>query len=128
MKSRAAGSRPLRGEIWEFDLRTRKGREQQGIRPCLVVSTDALNRSRFGTAIICPLTTTERPTFAWRPPLEPADLRVADATWKPRPSWVQTDQLLTVDTRSRARRRLATVTAAEKLAAVDDSLRMMLGL
>jgi hypothetical protein len=43
---------PLRGEIWEFDLNPRKGREQQSVRPCLVASTDALNRSRFGTVTL----------------------------------------------------------------------------
>lgn len=55
--------KPLRGEIWMFDLDPKKGREQKGIRPCLVVSTDALNRSDFGTVIICPITTSERPRF-----------------------------------------------------------------
>ncbi|MFQ5889627.1 MAG: type II toxin-antitoxin system PemK/MazF family toxin [Gemmatimonadota bacterium] len=120
--------RPLRGEIWEFDLRPRRGREQKGIRPCLIVSTDALNRSAFGTAILCPLTTTERSTFAWRVCLEPSDLRVAAKRWKPRRSWVQTDQLVTVDARERARQRLARVVNDARIAEVDDSLRLMLDL
>jgi mRNA-degrading endonuclease toxin of MazEF toxin-antitoxin module len=47
----------LRGEIWEVNLNPRKGREQKGIRPCLIVSTDAMNRSRFGTVIVCPRST-----------------------------------------------------------------------
>jgi mRNA interferase MazF len=55
----------LRGEIWEVDLDPRRGREQQGVRPCLVVSTDGLNRSM--SVIVCPITTTERPEFRWRP-------------------------------------------------------------
>ena len=54
-----AALKPLRGEIWMFDLNPKKGREQKGVRPCLVVSTDALNRSDFGTVVICPVTTTE---------------------------------------------------------------------
>ena len=41
--------KPLRGEIWMIDLDPKKGREQRGVRPCLIVSTDALNRSDFGT-------------------------------------------------------------------------------
>lgn len=36
-------------------LDPKKGREQKGVRPCLVVSTDALNRSRFGTVVVCPV-------------------------------------------------------------------------
>ncbi len=120
--------KPLRGEIWLFDLAPKKGREQKGVRPCLVVSTDALNRSEFGTVIICPITTTERPRFKWRVGLAPSDLRLADASWKPQPHWVETDQIVTLDSAQRAVRHLATVTGAGKLEAVAASLRMMLSL
>lgn len=123
-----SGFRPLRGEIWEFDLNPSRGREQRGVRPCLVVSADALNRSRFGTAIICPITTIERPTFRWRPGLRPDDLRVAAVEWIPRPHWVATDQIVTVDTAWRALRHLATVVNGEKVRAVESSLRMLLDL
>lgn len=122
------GPKPLRGEIWMFDLNPKKGREQKGVRPCLVVSTDALNRSDFGTVIICPITTTQRSRFKWRIALTPADLRLADTTWQPEPHWVETDQIVTVDTRHRALRHLATLLDEDKLQAVDDSLRMMLNL
>ena len=120
--------KPLRGEIWLFDLNPKKGREQKGVRPCLVVSTDALNRSDFGTVIVCPITTTERPSFKWRIALSPGDLRRADADWQPKPHWVETDQIVTVDTGQRALRHLATVMEAKKLQLVDDSLRLMLSL
>lgn len=120
--------KPLRGEIWMFDLNPKKGREQKGIRPCLVVSTDALNRSSFGTVIICPITTTARPRFKWRVVVAPKDLRLADTSWQPKPHWVETDQIVTVDTRHRALRHLATVVRKDKLRLVDDSLRMMLNL
>lgn len=123
-----ADPKPLRGEIWLFDLNPRKGHEQKGVRPCLVVSTNALNRSDLGTAIICPITTTDRPSFKWRVALEPGDLRLADTGWQPKPHWVETDQIVTVDTRHRALRHLATVNDEEKLQAVDESLRMMLNL
>ena len=122
------GPKPLRGEIWMFDLDPKKGREQKGVRPCLVISTDALNRSDFGTVIICPITTTERPRFKWRVSLTPNDLRLADTAWRPEPHWVETDQIVTVDTRHRALRHLATVITEEKFQAVEDSLRMMLNL
>ncbi|MFN2383459.1 MAG: type II toxin-antitoxin system PemK/MazF family toxin [Gemmatimonadota bacterium] len=124
----AVRSQPLRGEIWAFDLNPTRGREQRGIRPCLVVSADALNRSRFGTVIICPITTTERPTFRWRPGLRPEDLRTADVDWAPHPHWVATDQIVTVDTAWRALRHLATVVNREKVRAVESSLRLLLDL
>ncbi len=120
--------KPLRGEIWMFDLNPKKGREQKGVRPCLVVSTDALNRSEFGTVVICPITTTERPRFEWRVAVAPAELRLADTSWQPKPHWVETDQIVTVDTRHRALRHLATLIDEEKLRRVDGSLRMMLSL
>lgn len=126
--SGATAPRPLRGEIWEFDLRPRKGREQEGVYPCLVVSTDALNRSNFGTVIVCPLTTTHRPAFRWRPGLVPKDLGIAAPGWVAKPSWVETDQIVTLDTRERAVRHLATVVNPDRLRDVDDQLRMMLNL
>jgi mRNA interferase MazF len=120
--------KPLRGEIWMFDLDPKKGREQKGVRPCLVVSTDALNRSAFGTVIICPITTSDRPRFQWRIAVAPGDLRLADTGWEPKPHWVETDQFVTVDTSRRALRHLATVVDEKKLRSVDESLRMMLNL
>jgi mRNA interferase MazF len=122
------GPQPLRGEIWMVDLNPKKGREQKGVRPSLVVSTDALNRSGFGTIIVCPITGTERPRFKWRVAFTPGDLRLADADWQPVPHWVETDQIVTVDSKHRALRHLATVMNEKKLQAVDESLRMMLSL
>lgn len=120
--------KPLRGEIWEFDLNPKRGREQKGTRPCLVVSTDALNQSEFGTVIICPITTTQRTSFRWRVGLDSLDLRVSDAGWRAQANWVCTDQIVTVDTRERALRHLATVVNAVKLRQIADSLRLLLDL
>jgi mRNA interferase MazF len=120
--------KPLRGEIWMINLDPKKGREQKGVRPCLIVSTDGLNRSDFGTVILCPITTTERESFRWRVGLEPNDLRVADVTWRAKPHWVATDQIVTVDAGARAIRHLATVHNDEKLRRIDDSLRLLLNL
>lgn len=122
------GPKPLRGQVWEVDLNPKRGREQSGVRPCLVVSTDALNRSTFGTVIICPITTRERPAFRWRPGLTPKDLQVVTKGWRPRPHWVATDQIVTVDVRQRALRHLATVIDDDRMLDVDDSLRMLLEL
>lgn len=45
---------PKRGEIWQADLNPTAGREQQGVRPVLVMSEEAFNRS--GLTVICPIT------------------------------------------------------------------------
>jgi mRNA-degrading endonuclease toxin of MazEF toxin-antitoxin module len=116
----------LRGEIWEVDLDPRKGREQAGIRPCLIVSNDGLNRSTFGTVIVCPITTTHRESFEWRPGLVPADLRIADATWDAEPHWVETDQIVTIDRAERLLRHVATLTNREKSLEVDSWLRRLI--
>jgi mRNA interferase MazF len=116
----------LRGEIWEANLNPRKGREQKGIRPCLIVSTDGLNRSRFGTVIVCPITTTERASFVWRAKMVPGDLRVTDSSWTAQPHWVETDQIITVDVGQRLIRQLAVVTNTEKMAEVNSWLRKLL--
>ena len=120
--------RLARGEIWEIELGPRRGREQKGTRPCLVVSTDLMNRSAFPMAVVCPVTTRSRPAFGWRPGLQPCDLVVVDPTWIPRANWVEIDQILAVDLNERLTRHLATVVNADKLTAVDESLRMMLSL
>lgn len=116
----------LRGEIWEANLHPRKGREQKGIRPCLIVSNDGLNRSRFGTVIVCPITTTERASFVWRPKMVPGDLRVTDSSWTAQPHWVETDQIITVDVGQRLIRQRAVVTNTEKMEEVNSWLRKLL--
>ena len=121
-------SRPLRGQIWEFDLNPKKGREQKGVRPCVVVSHDALNRSSFGTVVVCPITTREKSAFRWRPGVLPQDLELVESDWEARPHWIMTDQIVTLDAHHRAVRHLATIVRPERVAELDDSLRLILGL
>ena len=121
-------AKPRRWEIWEIDLNPAKGREQQGVRACLVISLDALNQSNFGTVIVCPLTTSHRETFTWRPGLVPHDLALVARDWEAKPNWVETDQIATIDVQLGVRRHLATLTDTRKRKAVADSVRMMLGL
>jgi len=45
---------PARGDIWLASLDPTVGREQQGMRPLLVVSTQAFNR--LGLCVVCPVT------------------------------------------------------------------------
>ena len=55
----------LNGEIWLVKLYPVKGSEQDGIRPCLIVSPDSMN-SALQTLIVLPMTTSlkEWPTRA----------------------------------------------------------------
>ena len=45
---------PSRGEIWIVNLNPATGREQQGLRPVLIVSEKEFNR--LGLCVICPIT------------------------------------------------------------------------
>lgn len=47
---------PLVGEIWKVKLYPVRGSEQDGLRPCLVVSPNSMNKS-LQTIIVLPLTT-----------------------------------------------------------------------
>jgi mRNA interferase MazF len=119
---------PRRGEIYEVNLDPAKGREQKGQRYCVVVSNDALNKSGLGIAIVCTLTTKHKPSFRWRPELAPADVTVVDPTWPVETSYVQTDQVLTLDVEEgRFRRHVGTVHSAAKLAQITKSLYLLLG-
>ena len=51
-----SAANPQRGEIWRADLNPTRGHEQSGIRPVLIVSDDALNKSPVELVIVLPLT------------------------------------------------------------------------
>lgn len=46
----------LNGEIWKVKLYPVRDSEQDGVRPCLIVSPDSMNRS-LQTVIVLPMTT-----------------------------------------------------------------------
>jgi mRNA interferase MazF len=48
------------GEIWLTDLEPAVANEQGGVRPCLVISSDAYNRMPIRHVIIAPVTTKDR--------------------------------------------------------------------
>ena len=45
---------PGRGEIWHINLNPTAGKEQQGLRPVLIMTRKEFNRS--GLAMVCPVT------------------------------------------------------------------------
>ena len=51
---------PRRGEVWLVDFGEPVGREQAGLRPAVVVSTDALNEGPAGVLLVVPLTSVRR--------------------------------------------------------------------
>ena len=122
----AASADPRRGEIYEVNLDPAKGREQKGRRYCIVVSGDPLNASGLGTVMVSPMTTKEKPRFMWRTRLDPADIDVTDASWKVETSWVQSDQIVTLDIEEgRFLRHVGTVHNRPKLMAVTRAIYEM---
>jgi len=51
---------PMVGEVWEVLLGSGVGREQQGIRPALVISNQDYNGIPHGLCIVVPITGTQR--------------------------------------------------------------------
>jgi mRNA interferase MazF len=51
---------PYRGEAWLADLEPTKGHEQDGRRPCLIISADKFNHSRAELVVVVPITKTDR--------------------------------------------------------------------
>ncbi len=49
-----------RGEVWLVDFGEPGGREQSGVRPVVVASSDRLNEGRSGVLMVVPVTTTRR--------------------------------------------------------------------
>jgi mRNA interferase MazF len=93
-----------RGDVWWADLNPTRGREQNGIRPILVISCNALNRNS-GTVICVPLTSSEpRAGF-------PLTLEVT-STDLPKRSWAKISQIrvLSID---RLTDKIATIESSE---------------
>jgi mRNA interferase MazF len=93
-----------RGDVWWADLNPTRGREQNGIRPILIISCNALNRNS-GTVICVPLTSSEpRAGF-------PLTLEVT-STNLPKRSWAKISQIrvLSID---RLTDKIATIESSE---------------
>jgi len=53
-------SLPSRGDVWLAHFNPTLGREQAGIRPCLIISVDPFNHGALDLVIAIPITTTLR--------------------------------------------------------------------
>lgn len=110
-----------RGEIWFLDWNPRRGSEQEGVRPGLIVQTDLDNHAPGArTTILVPLTSRGRAfVFYVSIPKSPANGLSED-------SWANCTQLLTVD-KSRLVKRLGKVSAGQ-MQQVGEALRATLEL
>ena len=92
-----------RGEIWMLNFEPRRGSEQGGFRPAIIVQTDLGNHAPGArTTIVVPLTTSGRPFVFYIP------VPKTKATGLPAPSWANCTQLFTVD-KQRLMKRLGRV-------------------
>ncbi|MEB3331288.1 MAG: type II toxin-antitoxin system PemK/MazF family toxin [Synechococcaceae cyanobacterium] len=109
-----------RGTVVLVDLEPTEGHEQQGTRPCVVVSDEAVNsHQRFPLMAVVPVTGTPA-----RGALYPG--LAAGASGLTKPSVALVDQVRSID-KKRIRRRYGQVSAAE-LEAIDTGLCLDLGL
>jgi mRNA interferase MazF len=93
-----------RGEIWLLDWNPRRGSEQGGFRPGLIIQSDLGNHAEGArTTIVVPLTTQGR-AYAFYVPVPKAK-----ENGLPADSWANATQVFTVD-KSRLAKRLGKVT------------------
>lgn len=110
-----------RGEIWMLNFDPRRGSEQGGHRPGLILQSDLGNHAPGArTTIVVPLTTQGRPFVFYVPIPKTKD------TGLPADSWANCTQLLTVD-KARLEKRLGKVTSAQ-MEKVGEAIRAVLEL
>lgn len=110
-----------RGSVVLVDLEPTQGHEQQGTRPCVVVSDGAVNSSqRFPLIAVVPLTGTPAQGALY------PSLAAGASSGLTKPSTALVDQLRSID-KQRIRRRYGCVSTAE-LEAIDSGLCLYLGL
>jgi len=111
--------RPSRGEVWFLNLDPSQGREQAGSRPALVISVDAFNSGPADLVVVLQVTSKAKGI--------PFHVAVAPPEGGVRqPSFIKCEDVRSVS-RSRLRERWGMV-ASHTLAAVEDRLRILMGL
>src|SRR5262249_10641243 len=110
---------PFRGEIWFLNLDPTHGREQAGSRPALVISVDPFNHGPADLVVVLPVTSRAK-GIPFHVMIEPPEGGVRQ------PSFVKCEDIRSVS-RSRLQERWGMV-ASSTLAAVEDRLRILMGL
>ena len=110
---------PSRGEIWLVNLNPRRGHEQAGVRPGLVVSVDPFNHGPAGLVVLLPLTSIGK-GIPFHVELNPPEAGVKVK------SFIKCEDIRAVS-KERLIRRWGSV-ARSTLEAVEDRLRIVLQL
>jgi mRNA interferase MazF len=110
---------PSRGEVWLVDLNPTRGREQSGVRPCLVLSADTFNYGPADLVTIVPLTT-KRKKIRLRLEVSPPEGGLRET------SYIKTDNLRTIS-KERLVTRWGAVTRST-MSKVEDLVRALLDL
>jgi mRNA interferase MazF len=109
-----------RGAVIVVGLDPTLGREQHGVRPCVVVSDpDVIGDQRFPLVCVVPVTGTPGEGLLY-PPLAPGPSGLA------KKSFALIDHLRSID--KRRVRRVFGELAREEMAAIDEGLAVFLGL
>ena len=109
-----------RGAVIVVALDPTLGREQRGLRPCVVVSDpDVISDQRFPLLCVVPVTGTPGEGLLY-PALAPGPSGLA------KPSFALIDHLRSID--KRRGRRVFGELAREEMAAIDEGLSVFLGL
>lgn len=108
-----------RGEVWLADLNPVKGHEQAGKRPCLIISVDLFNQGAAGLVVVLPITSKDK-GIPFHVELNPPEggLKVR--------SFVKCEDVRSISV-ERLEKRWGTI-SPETLAAVEDRLRILMGL
>jgi mRNA interferase MazF len=107
-----------RGQVWLADFDPSRGREQRGVRPALVVSSDLFNRGRSGLVIAAPFTTTRRPGITLHIEVRPPDGGLREI------SFVMCEQMRAISVDRLAQQPFGKVSGAV-LREVDDRIRLL---
>lgn len=110
---------PKRGEIWTVDL-VGVGHEQQGSRPVLIISDDALNDSGLDLVVAIPITT-NLVKYTSRVPIPKGEGGLSED------SSAMCEQILRLDIRLRLKARLGKVTLGT-LEKICQKLIVILGI
>lgn len=110
-----------RGEIWVGNLNPQRGREIGKVRPVLIIQADELTQTGTPMVVVLPLSTQVYPSFKrWRITLSARDRLLRDCQ-------IITDQPRALD-RDRIGEGPLTTLTAEEMAAVEKSLRAVMGM
>jgi len=110
-----------RGEIWWIDWSPGRGSEQQGIRPALIVQTDAANLNpKYPNTIVVAMSTKGKPV-PFHIPVQPSSQNGLSKM-----SYIKTEQLLTIS-KERLIKRIG-VLEKEVMEQVEKAIKLVLDL